>query len=221
MDPRGAYPADRAAALSGVPLSTVHYWARQEILMPSISPTRIKLWSYADLMGLRTIYWLRHPKTAGERQVPATSMPLVRRALKSLNELDLELWTEESGPSVAVDRSGDIVMIRKERNPETLDGQGIMESDELDLLDPFQTLEGSKGPDLYSPRPHLRIVPGKLGGSPHAQRTRVETQALAALARRGLTEDKIYQLYPSLEHAVIDEALDLESQLSENLGLAA
>jgi len=62
MDPRGAYPADRAAALSGVPKSTARYWARKEILVPSISDVRIKLWSYSDLMSLRTIAWLRAPR---------------------------------------------------------------------------------------------------------------------------------------------------------------
>ena len=45
MDPRGAYPADRAVALSGVPKSTVHYWARHEILVPRVARERIKLWS--------------------------------------------------------------------------------------------------------------------------------------------------------------------------------
>ncbi|HZO49924.1 MAG TPA: MerR family transcriptional regulator [Gaiellaceae bacterium] len=55
-DLRGAYTADRASALSGVPKSTLHYWARIEILVPRISPERIKLWSYPDLMALRTIY---------------------------------------------------------------------------------------------------------------------------------------------------------------------
>lgn len=56
MEPRGAYTAERAAALSGVPKSTIHYWARQDILVPSVSAERVKLWSYGDLMALRTIY---------------------------------------------------------------------------------------------------------------------------------------------------------------------
>jgi MerR HTH family regulatory protein len=79
---RGAYTADRAAALSGVPKSTVHYWARREILVPSISPERVKLWSYPDLMGLRIIYWLRHEKTGEDGQdIPASTMPQVERVL--------------------------------------------------------------------------------------------------------------------------------------------
>ena len=220
VEPRGAYQAKRAAALSGVPLSTVHYWAREEILVPSISPTRIKLWSYADLMGLRTIYWLRHPKSAGDRNVPATSMPVVRRALAALKDMDLALWTEDSGPSVAVDRAGE-VMIRPDADPETVEGQKVMEADELSLIPPFPSLEGPQGPDLQAPRPHLRIVPGKLGGSPHVQHTRVETIALHALAARGLSEDKIHHLYPALSEPSLSEALDLELQLSRNLTLAA
>ena len=112
---RGAYPARRAAALSGVPLSTVHFWAREEILVPSVSARRVKLWSYPDLMGLRTIYWLRQSKTAPDgAEVPRTAMPAVRRALQQLAELNLSLWSEGHGPSVAVDRGGSILVLAEE-----------------------------------------------------------------------------------------------------------
>jgi hypothetical protein len=85
VDPLGAYTADRAAALSGVPRSTIHWWARERILVPSVSPSRQRLWSFADLMGLRTIYWLRRGKTTESGvDVPATSMGAVRAALVSL-----------------------------------------------------------------------------------------------------------------------------------------
>ncbi len=71
MEARGAYTAERAAALSGVPKSTVHYWARQGILVPSVSPVRVRLWSYSDLLALRTIYWLRQTKQdPSGREVP-------------------------------------------------------------------------------------------------------------------------------------------------------
>jgi uncharacterized protein (DUF433 family) len=85
MDGVGAYTGDRAAALSGVPKSTIHWWARNDVLVPSVSATRVMLWSYADLMGLRVIYWLRQRKTTKLGvEVPRTSMPAVRRALKQL-----------------------------------------------------------------------------------------------------------------------------------------
>lgn len=219
-DLRGAYTGERASALSGVPLSTIHYWARHEVLVPSISPERIKLWSYPDLMGLRTIYWLRQTKTVGEGvSVPATSMPAVRRALAALRELDLEVWTEEHGPSVAVSRSGE-VFFDVPGYVGNVVGQRALDADLLDLIAPFPTEQGA-APDLYAPRPSLRIIPGKLSGSPHIVKTRIETIALAALEDRGLPESKIAALYPLAPRAAITEALDLEHQLRANLKAAA
>jgi uncharacterized protein (DUF433 family) len=220
MAQRGAYPADRAAALSGVPLSTVHWWARHEVLVPSISSRRIKLWSYSDLMGLRIIYWLRQVKAAPDgAEVPRTTMPAVRRVLEQLAELDLDLWSEDAGPAVRVDRGGNLIVLDTP-DRETDYRQRALRAGEEDLLSviaPFTAAEGSRGPDLHSPRPHLRIVPGKLGGSPHVVHTRLESQALGALATSGLSTAKIYRLYPAIEHEAIDDALDLELQLAQNL----
>ncbi len=218
-DLRGAYTADRASALSGVPKSTIHYWARNEILVPRISPERIKLWSYPDLMALRTIYWLRQSKTVSDgRSVPATSMPAVRRALEELREIDLELWTEERGPSVAVDRTGRVFITAD--GASSVDGQRVLDGDMLDLIAPFETEQG-RAPNLYQPRPSLRIIPGKLSGSPHIVKTRIETIALAALRQRGLSEAKIAALYPIAPRNAIAEALDLERELQGNLRAVA
>ena len=87
----------------------------------------------------------------------------------------------------------------------------------LDVLDAFAASEGTMGPDLRAPRPTLRIVPGKLGGSPHVAHTRLESQAVGALAKSGLPTTKIYRLYPEVDVAAIDDALDLERQLTRNL----
>lgn len=221
VNPRGAYPADRAAALAGVPLSTVRYWAKNEILEPSVSQRRVMLWSYPDLMGLRMIYWLRQAKELGDgKTVPASSMPGVRRALSQLRELDLALWNGKGGFSVSVDRGGHI-HVEADGALEVGSRQRLLDQGMVDLLRPFATAQKTSGPDLHEPRPQLRIVPGKLSGEPHIRRTRLETQALAALARRGVERDKIYQLYPIATQEAIDQALDLERQLHRNLSAAA
>lgn len=162
MEPRGAYPVDRAAALSGVPRSTVGYWASKEILVPSISAERTRLWSYSDLMALRVVYWLRRPKKARDgAEIPRTKMPAVRRTISQLRELDLELWTAEGGPQVAVDRDGKVVLDSKVVVSE-LDGQGVLDADLLPVLRPFATLEGTQGPDLQGDRAALRAPPEHL-----------------------------------------------------------
>jgi uncharacterized protein (DUF433 family) len=215
---RGAYPADRAAALSGVPLSTVHEWSRKGVLVPSVSAERVKLWSFGDLMALRIIYWLRHPKAGSDgAPVPPTSMSEVKIALKQLAELDLDLWSETNGPTVSVDRAGN-VSLRDGSDREVVNRQRrLAVAEEFDVTAPFQSYEGGRGPDLHAPRPTLRIVPGKLGGSPHVFHTRLESQAIAALDMRGLPTAKIYRLYPEVSPEAIDEAIDLETQLRRNL----
>lgn len=221
-EPRGAYVADRAAALSGVPMSTVHYWARKEILVPSVSAERVKLWSYADLMGLRTIYWLRQTKRAPDgRDVPRTTMPAVRRALDSLRALDLRLWTDEGGPAVTVDRGGSVYLRTGPGRVETLAGAWPLDTELLDLIEPFSTTEATEGPNLQSPRPHLRIIPGKLAGSPHIVSSRIETVAIAALSDRGFDRERIHTLYPIVAPVAIGEAIELELQLRQNLKVAA
>jgi uncharacterized protein (DUF433 family) len=47
--------------------------------------------------------------------------------------------------------------------------------------------------------------------------TRLESQAIGALASSGLSEAKIYRLYPDVKPRAIDDALDLERQLEQNL----
>jgi hypothetical protein len=41
-----AYDAPRAASLAGVPRSTLYYWARVGIWMPTVSRSRQMRWSY-------------------------------------------------------------------------------------------------------------------------------------------------------------------------------
>lgn len=218
---RGAYPADRAAALSGVPRSTLHYWARKGILEPSVSASKVKLWSYTDLMGLRTIHWLRRGKLTDEGwNVPASTMPAVRRALSVLSDLDLQLWSAELGPAVYVDPGGQIYVVPP-TGPETVDaGHRPLDPEAFNLIEPFHT-RTSHGPDLNAPRPHLRILPGKLSGEPHIAHTRIETSAIAALAARGFGSERLEELYPQVRPVAIFEAIDLERQLGENLRAAA
>jgi uncharacterized protein (DUF433 family) len=219
VDTVGAYAADRAAALSGVPKTTMHWWARNGILVPKVSATKVMLWSYADLMSLRVIYWLRQRKTTDRGvDIPRTSMPAVRRALKFLAKLDLPVW-QSAGPTLFVDGSGHIY-VKPFEGPQNLDGQ-LGHPDVLDLIAPFSTVDGIRGPDLLKPRPDLRIIPGRVSGSPHIVDTRLETRALAALTSDGFDVAAIHRLYPYVTASQIDQALDLETQLADNLRRAA
>jgi uncharacterized protein (DUF433 family) len=175
----------------------------------------VKLWSYADLIGLLAIYWLRRQRQTTDLGVDilAASKAAVRRALEELCKLGTRTWQPGNRHAIFVDSAGQISLEQPE-GAQDLHGQrgGL-----LDLLAPFENREGNRGPDLVRPRPGLRILPGKLGGSPHVVGTRNETRAIAALARDGFTTDGILAVYPHLTRDQIEQAIDLERQLDENL----
>ena len=217
METGGAYTAERAAALSGVPKSTVYYWARNGHLEPSVSKGPM-LWSYTDLLALRMIYWLRRPKKDYDREIPGNSMGKVLRALESLKQLDLGLL-EEGRPTIAVTLRGEIV-VNVEAYPlqRAEDGQYV-ERDLVNLLGPFEGLEGMYGPDLAWPRPTVQILPRKISGAPHVVGTRLPTQSIFALARRGFDIERLAQIYPFIDRQALGDSIDLEEQLNKNLSL--
>lgn len=214
----GAYTADRAAALSGVPKSTLYYWARKGHLQPSVSSSP-RLWSYKDLLALRTIYWLRQPKKAFELDVRPTSMAKVRRALKQIQELRLDLFDNER-PIVAVTLSGDVVLDKEALPLQLVDGQ-YLERELIDILGPFEGLEGTRGPSLTQPRTNVRIAPGRISGAPHIAGTRLPTQSIYTLRQRGFTIEHLARLYPFASREALGDSIDLEKQLEGNLKRAA
>jgi uncharacterized protein (DUF433 family) len=208
----GCYEAQRAAALSGIPKSTVYDWARKEIVVPSISREREMLWSYADLMALRIVSWLRHPKVLDEGSRPAAAMHHVRAALDELDRRSLDLWDGRTGTSpLVVDGGGKIIIVEGDVTSDV--GGQLLAGTLLDVLGPFDSGDGTSGPDLRRPREHLRIVPGKCAGEPHLEGSRVTTTGIAALVERGFGLDDIARLYPDETRVSLSEAIELEHAL--------
>lgn len=212
----GCYEATRAAALAGVPITTVYWWARHGVVVPSVSPVREKLWSYSDLMALRMVSWLRHRKSVDLGDLPASPLPMVRQALQMIDDLKLDPWSSQAPDSspLLVDRAGRI-FVRVDGRTVDLDGQGaLLPEPVLELTAPFVS-GGAVGPDLKRPRPHLRIVPAKVAGEPHIEHSRLTSQTVAALANRGYPAGQIAAMYEEPVLA-IREAIDLERQLTES-----
>jgi uncharacterized protein (DUF433 family)/DNA-binding transcriptional MerR regulator len=199
----GCYGAARAAALSGVPKSTVYQWARSGLIVPSVSPTREMLWSFQDLLTLRATYWLRQRKG----DVPASPMREVRAALEQTVQQGLDPWNDD-GVRICFDLAGR-VFLRREATTSNVFGQETLESaDVIDLLDSF----GDR-PGLVRPTDHVRIAPARLVGEPHLVNTRVSTLSLVALVKDGYGTAEVANLY-DLPSDQVDEAVEYEWKLA-------
>lgn len=199
----GAYDVGRAAALSGVPERTVYHWNTTG-LVPASVPGKQLLWSYGDLLTLRLVSWLR--KTKDEADIPRTRLEDVREALEQLGDA---LWDQDEHgrdvPTIRVNVDGRVIRTDG-GTPRNMDGQGVLPS--IDLFAPGDAI------DLRRPRPHLRIVPGRVSGEPHLAGSRLSTLDVVGLRDRGLTMDTIQRLYPDEDPLALHEAVDLEDELA-------
>lgn len=183
------------------------------------------LWSWADLLALRAISWLRSVKP--QLAIARTTMREVRSLLKAIEET----WKGRLGDYLAsksivlrVDAAGRPFINVEERLFRPLPSGAIQTASSevlVDLLAQYEAGEGLRGPHLLIPRPRLRIIPGKLGGEPHVEGTRIETRTIKALIGRGYALEEIVSLYPFLDRDSIEQSIDLEVQLDKNLGKAA
>jgi uncharacterized protein (DUF433 family) len=205
---RGVYDTHRAAALSGVPYRTLHYWASSGIYVPSINPEpRTRLWSWRDLLAVRALYWFRRRSgTRGQNQARPIPNGQIHDMLAAIER---EGGSREGLERLVAVLDGEALVLRVGGEPsEQSAAAREPDPDTLHLVKPFLG-----APDLLEPRPLLRIIPGKLHGEPHVVRTRISTAVLYRLAEMDYPADDILAMYPSIWPEALAEALDLEQSL--------
>ncbi|HLI56698.1 MAG TPA: DUF433 domain-containing protein, partial [Actinomycetota bacterium] len=214
--PRGRYGAERASQLSGIPKSTLYWWARRGALVPDFAGSEPKNWSYRDLVLSRLMGWLRvlgMPLDASAERVR-----MVRTGLVSL---------ADEGATVV--RSDGRSLLIDPHEADELTGQLLLEGalaflPSFDLLEPLRATalpaELPKGqtkhwaPNLVRPSDLTRISPWVMGGEPCIVNSRLPTASIWALAQeRNLRPEDITALYPEVDIVSVREALDLERKL--------
>lgn len=205
---RGVYDARRAAALSGVPKRTLHYWAEKGHYRPSITPEpRTRFWSWYDLLALRAIDWLRRPHDHEGQPLQGVRFGDILEALSTLDQMGRP--RSDLHQLVVRTRSGKLLFEVGGWTFTATLAQQVSMPDLLEVVRPYKL-----GPDLLHPRPLLRIIPGKLSGEPHVAGTRVSSQALYALDQDGYSVPQIQTMFPSVSAEALQQAIGLECSLA-------
>jgi uncharacterized protein (DUF433 family)/DNA-binding transcriptional MerR regulator len=198
-----AYPVPLAVTLSGATVDQLAYWRRHTpsdppLLEPHAKRSGRYLYSWADVIALRSIVYLRQDK----------SLPRIRAAVRTLARLQADQWTHLSryklastGDSiVVVTPSGEILDVDKQ--PGTILDEVLLR----DVLGVFRTDDGRRVPSLPRPRDHLSVDPGVLGGYPVVAGTRVPYDLVAGLADDGYDDAEIIEMYPSVKGVAVADA---------------
>ena len=198
-----AFPVPLASALSGASINQLAYWRKTTatsgpLLVPSAEKGGRFLYSWADVVALRTIVYLRQEK----------SLPRIRKAVETLVRLEEAEWAHLSTYQLIGTATTIIVqtpagrLMDLERKPGTMLEEVLMQ----DVLEPFETADGRSVPDLSHPKPNLSIDPGVLGGYPVIVGTRVPYDIVAGLAVEGYSGAEIVELYPSVAADAVEDA---------------
>lgn len=199
-----SFPAGLTSVLTGVTPAQLAGWRRTGLLVPEVSATRPPLYSFRDLLALRTVARLRSE----------TSLQKVRTAFSNMPEFDLKEHLSRyqfatDGKTIAVQTDdGFLDMVA---NP----GQFNLYSID-DILRPFQNRRGDDVVDFEHPRRHLLVDPDRLGGWPTVEGTRVGFDTVAQVMRGDdIPIDRISRYYPGVSPAAAFDALSLAKDVAE------
>lgn len=154
-----AYATKMAAALSGATTHQLRHWRSPRtgpLLVPEIAATPRALYSFQDVLALRTFVKLREN----------ASLQKIRAAIGHLRNLG------EVGPlasyQLVSDRRGDIQLLTEDQavNLTSKPGQLQLIAVIGDVIEPFAVRAGVVVPHLLHPRPLLAVDPETQGGTP-------------------------------------------------------
>lgn len=196
-----AYDPRLAAALSGVTTSQLAYWRTSHgdqapLLEPEKSKERPVLYSFRDVIALRTVAYLRD----------TASLQKIRRAVGNLRELG-ETNHLSTYRLVAVD--GLIALVEGEQDAIDLvhqPGQRLI-ANMVDVLGEFDNFQGRHVPDLLRPRKRLQVDEGVLGGIPVIRGTRIPYDLVSELVADGIPEKRVRDYYPNVSAAAARDAV--------------
>jgi uncharacterized protein (DUF433 family)/DNA-binding transcriptional MerR regulator len=204
-----AFPVPIASVLSGASIDQLGYWRRptakaEPLLVPETKRSGRYLYSWADIVALRSIVFLREEK----------SLPKIRRAVRQLRGFEAGQWVHLSQYTLA--RTSESIYVRRpdgeildlERSPGAILDETLM----ADVLKPFES-KGAVVPSLEHPRDHLDVDPDILDGFPVVSGSRVPFHLVASLAEDGADAAEIIEIYPSVDPSGIEDARSFARQV--------
>ncbi|NKS94614.1 DUF433 domain-containing protein [Rhodococcus hoagii] len=201
-----AFPTELTSVLTGATTAQLASWRRGKspLLVPEYGNRPTALYSFRDLLALRTVASLRS-------QVP---LQRIRKAFQSLQDMDL---TEHPSRYTLV-TDGDSVFLVE--GVEAVDlvkrPRQIVLTTLDDVFKPFLNFKQQKVVNFINPRPRLEVREARMGGWPTIAGTRVPYDTVANLVGNGdVPASSISKFFPTVVPEDVPDAVDFDVQVSE------
>ena len=190
-----------AAALSGATLSQLRHWRSPRtgpLLAPEIKSTPGAMYSFRDVLALRTFVRLRQDASLQRIRLAIGNL----RNLGEIEHLASYKFVSDSASNIQLVTDEDAVdLVRHPGQRQLLISMG-------DVIEPFGVRAGVLVPHLLQPRNHLAVDPDTQGGTPVIADTRVPYDVVAGLIRDGVVPERIGDYYPGVTASAARDALD-------------
>jgi uncharacterized protein (DUF433 family) len=172
--------------------------------MPEIESVKAPyLYSFRDIVALRTFAWLRgdHP------------LQMIRKSIDTMKELELVEHPSsykliKLGSSIGILDGNQAIDLAKNPGQTTI---GTL----ADVFAEFETVSKRRVDPLLRPREGVEVNPAKLGGWPTITGTRIPFDLVAALVSDGtISPEKVADYYPGVSADAARDALDYQESIS-------
>lgn len=199
-----AFPAKLTSRLTGVTPSQLTSLRQKGVVVPEINPYRPPLYSFRDILALRTIARLR----------AMTSAQRIHKAFLTLDVFDLT----EHPAAYRFGSDGDTIFV--EHNEQAVDlvkhpGQ-VQVFPFSEALGAFEDWRGRRVDSLAQPAQGIAVRPGRMGGWPTVEGTRVPYDIVAGLVDDvTVTAHDVPHFYPTVSVLQAQQAVDFDRQVEQ------
>lgn len=202
-----AFPVNLTSTLTGATVWQLRRWRNTGLLVPETNPSDPPLYSFRDIVALRTVARLR----------AETSLQKIRFAFAQLSEFDL---TEHVSQYMFATHGKSISVQTDDGWLDLVSKPGQYELHTLgDVYAPFTTNRGVQVVDFLHPRPQLDVDVRRLGGWPVLHGTRIDYDVAArAVDNVTVFAKDVARFYPGATEVAVNDAVDFAQQVQ---GVAA
>ncbi|MBN8883008.1 MAG: DUF433 domain-containing protein [Salana multivorans] len=213
-----AYPLALTAALTGVTKSQLLAWRKSGLVAPEVQAKRPPLWSFRDLLLLRSLAYLR----------AHVSSQKIHKGFRNLHEVqkseapdDVEVvFAHPSAYQFGTDGKTIFIGTPSGLAYDLLRGvheggvQPLIFSAEL-MLGEFANWKGAAVAPLATPAPHIQVRPRRMGGWPTIADTRVPFDLIAQLVDyKTVFPEDVTRFYPSVSAEAARAAVEFARHVS-------